>query len=203
MTRTVLAEDNRDITRGHAEILMGQIENCLIDSHITYDEIERIGVARGPGSFAGIRVGMAAAKGLGLALNIPVAGVSCLDACETYALEKGAEMPLLSVLDAKRDQFYCKLSQTQSNSGWLAGADDLSFEGASGISSIAGSGAREAADILGIRASIAHENAAIPIHVYATLAAQLPEDLVEAEPLYLRSADAKPQSGFALERAPG
>ncbi len=196
----VIAEDCRDIGRGHAEILMGQIGNCLQKSGRTYRDIKRVGVACGPGSFTGIRVGMATARGLGLGLSIPVIGLSCLDACETTALAGDTALPLLSVLDAKRGQVFCKLSS--GTDAWIANAGELPPHLPDDLASLAGSGAKSVQEVLGLEASIMHEEAAAPIDIYARLAAEVSEAEANAEPIYLRSADAKPQTGFALEREP-
>ena len=177
---------------------MEQIDNCLATSGKTYQDIERIGVSCGPGSFTGIRVGMATARGIGLGLNVPVAGVSCLDACEASALAAKSDGPLLSVLDAGRGEFFCKLSS--GGAAWIASSEALHDEISGKSLALAGSGAEAIAQHLGNKLPIVHTNAVAPIGVYAELAGESQQNPPRAEPIYLRSADAKPQSGFVLER---
>ncbi len=71
--------------RGHAEALMPMIEAALAEAGIGYPELSRIAVCTGPGSFTGIRVGIAAARGLALGLGIPAIGISRLEAMAAEA----------------------------------------------------------------------------------------------------------------------
>lgn len=196
--REILASEMRDIGRGHAEVLMELIEACLENSDTAYKDLSRIGVTIGPGSFTGVRVGMSVARGFGLSLNIPVLGVSTLDACEAKANQLEFEGKLVTLLDAKRGELYCKISGEASFAASYA-------EIAGAISSLhpalCGSGAAILNEHCEPKYSIIHEDAACDIKLVAELASALAENDVSPEPLYLRSADAKVQSGFALERA--
>ena len=66
--------------RGHDVRLPGIVNAALRSADMGFDEIDRIGVVVGPGSFTGVRVGVAYARGLGLALDVPVVGVTSLEA---------------------------------------------------------------------------------------------------------------------------
>lgn len=66
--------------RGHAEALWPMIARMMAEAGATFADLTRIGVCTGPGSFTGIRVGVAAARGLGLGLGVPVVGVDRLRA---------------------------------------------------------------------------------------------------------------------------
>lgn len=197
-TDQILAEKSLDIGRGHAEVLMDFIESCLSQAGISYENLDRIGVTIGPGSFTGVRVGMSVARGLGFSLGIPVVGVSTLDACEAKARELGYQGGLVSLLDAKRGELYCKIS----NQGALAASYEAILEKISGLElSMCGSGSSILNEICQQNAPIIHTEAAPQISVVAMLASQKPDPSAPPEPLYLRSADAKVQAGFALERA--
>lgn len=87
-TSIVVSSESRDIGRGHAEVLMDVIAKCM--ANIEYSEVSSLTVTIGPGSFTGVRVGMAAARGLSLSLGIPLAGVSTLDTCAKLAETTGA-----------------------------------------------------------------------------------------------------------------
>ncbi len=100
----VLGAAGEDIGRGHAERLMEFVDGALDVAGLDLPAIDRIAVTIGPGSFTGIRVGVAAARGLALALGIPAVGVSTLS-----ALAVGRNGPLLVAIDAKRDEVYWQM----------------------------------------------------------------------------------------------
>ena len=75
-----LAVISRPMTRGHAEALPPMVEEAMRGIEGGFPSLARIAVAMGPGSFTGIRVGLAMARAMGVALAIPVVGVSTLAA---------------------------------------------------------------------------------------------------------------------------
>ena len=97
----LLAAAEPDIGTGHAERLTGVIDDVLTEAGATHGDLARIVVTTGPGSFTGIRVGVAAARGLALALDIPALGVS--DAAD----------PLVAVLTRKLSLMRRKHAQTR------------------------------------------------------------------------------------------
>ena len=76
----VLACRAEEMGRGQAERLMPLLEEVLESGGVTWRNLARIGVGTGPGNFTGIRISVAAARGLALALEIPAIGVSTFDA---------------------------------------------------------------------------------------------------------------------------
>ena len=78
----------RDIGKGHAEQLMEVIDAALAAGGLAYADIGGIAVSVGPGSFTGIRVGVAAARGLALGLGVPSAGVTTLEALALEARDR-------------------------------------------------------------------------------------------------------------------
>ncbi len=192
-----MAEISEDIGRGHAEVLMGQIESCLQEADVTYDDLTRLAVTIGPGSFTGVRVGMATAKGLGLGLSVPMVGISTLDAAEKHAQELGTSGPISALLDAKRDQAFCKLPG-EAPSVFLY--EELTEKLARFDGVLCGSGAAEFLNRSGASLEVVHHESAAPIACIARLAMDMPISGEGLEPLYLRSADAKKQTGFALPR---
>ena len=92
-----------DIAQGHAELLFGRIATLLARNSLAYGDLTRIAVTKGPGSFTGLRIGLSAARGLGLALDIPVVGVPSLLA---LSLAGAAGRPLAILLDARRGEAY-------------------------------------------------------------------------------------------------
>jgi tRNA threonylcarbamoyladenosine biosynthesis protein TsaB len=97
----VLAHATEVMARGHQERLAPMAERVMAEAELAFDRIERIGVTVGPGSFTGLRVGLAFGKGLGAALGVPVAGVGVLE-----ALAAEAEGLVFAAVDARRDQVY-------------------------------------------------------------------------------------------------
>jgi tRNA threonylcarbamoyladenosine biosynthesis protein TsaB len=93
------------MTRGHQERVAPMVRELMAAAHAPFSAVDRIGVTVGPGSFTGLRVGLAFAKGLGLALGRPVAGVGVL-----HALAQAAPVgPVAAAIDAGRGRFYLQL----------------------------------------------------------------------------------------------
>lgn len=91
-----------DIATGHAEILFDRLAALLERNALTHAQVERIAVTTGPGSFTGLRIGLSAARGLGLARKLPVLGIPSLLA---LSLSAAAE-PVTVLLDARRGEAY-------------------------------------------------------------------------------------------------
>mgnify|MGYP001801230240 CR=1 FL=1 len=92
---------HRDMTKGQAEALLPQLEDLLAEAGVTWNDITRLGGGIGPGNFTGIRIAVAAARGLALGLGIPAVGVSLLEAAAL-----GQTDPTVVVLDARRGPVY-------------------------------------------------------------------------------------------------
>jgi tRNA threonylcarbamoyladenosine biosynthesis protein TsaB len=89
---------------GQAERLFPALEALLAGAGITLADLTRIAVTTGPGSFTGLRIGLSAARGLGLALGRPVLGIPSL-----LALSLATEGPSAVLLDARRGEAYLQL----------------------------------------------------------------------------------------------
>lgn len=100
----VIAEFTINNRQTHSQTLLPMVDNVVQMSEIPLTEIDAIAVASGPGSFTGLRIGSATAKGLGFALNKPVVPVPSLDALAyKAACFNGIICPLM---DARRNQVY-------------------------------------------------------------------------------------------------
>lgn len=200
---TVLATRSLDLERGHAEHLMGVIEAVLREADIAYRDLSRIAVSVGPGSFMGIRTGVAAARGLALALGIPATGVTTLEALASDARQAFPGRPVLAAIDAKRSEIYAAAYDAGGNQTMApCAAAPAEFVPllADGIV-LAGSGAPL---LVAFRPETRFE-AALPaatgsIEAYARIGASRAGPFDRPKPLYLRAPDARPQSGFALPR---
>ena len=97
------------VVRGHAERLFGLIEGVLGEAELAIGDIDRFGVTVGPGSFTGIRVGVAAVRGFALVTGAPAVGVSTLAAFAEAARATAGAQPVLAVLPAKGGEAFAQL----------------------------------------------------------------------------------------------
>ena len=103
----ILAEKNQAMTRGHAGALVPFIQEVLESAGKTYQDLEALAVTVGPGSFTGIRVGLATAKGLSVALKIPLVGFTSFEVLSFVAQkELSPEVPYILTIDTKREDLY-------------------------------------------------------------------------------------------------
>lgn len=89
------------MAKGQAERLVPLLEEMLVEAGIGWADLFAIGVGTGPGNFTGVRISVAAARGLALGLGIPAVGVTTLE-----AMALGAARPVMVVIDARRDEVY-------------------------------------------------------------------------------------------------
>ncbi len=107
----VLASCYQNTGLTHSRTLMPMVESLLNNADLSVDDLGLIAVAAGPGSFTGIRIGVAAAKGLAFAANLPAAGVSTL-----YAMALGLSHMnglIVCAMDARRAQIYNALFEAK------------------------------------------------------------------------------------------
>ena len=90
----------------HSRTLLPMAEDMLKNLEIKIYDIDLFAVSRGPGSFTGIRIGVAAVKGLAWALDKPVCGVSTLEAMAYLAVAAGEGKIVCCAMDARRNQVY-------------------------------------------------------------------------------------------------
>src|SRR5580658_6402061 len=102
----MIAQESLAMKRGHAEALMPLIARVIKASGIGFAALDRIAVTTGPGSFTGLRVGLSAARGIALAANRPVVGVTTLTAYAAPVVGQNGEQPVIAAIDARHDQVY-------------------------------------------------------------------------------------------------
>ncbi len=168
-----------DMAQGQAERLFPALGELLARNAAAYADLGRIAVTTGPGSFTGLRIGLSAARGLGLALGVPVLGIPSLLALSLSA----GPGPLAVLLDARRDEAYV---QVFSASAVPASAPAL----------------RPMAEA---RASVPAGAALVTspfvdIAALARFAAGADPSRYPPEAAYIRDADAKPQEKFRIAR---
>jgi tRNA threonylcarbamoyladenosine biosynthesis protein TsaB len=175
--------------RGHQERLGPLVAEALAASGADLAAVGRIGVTVGPGSFTGLRVGLAFAKGLAIARGVPCVGVTTLEALA--ASVEGDEV--LAAIDARRGQVYLQLFASGAPSGdpeavLLADAGGwLERRGARPGLTIVGSGAPLLDSLAGRTVELAAPD---PLAI-ARLAMGAPEPGGMPAPLYLRAPDAR------------
>ncbi len=91
-----------DIT--HSRRLLGSIDQLLENAGISWDDIDGLAISLGPGSFTGLRIGMAAVKGIAMATGLPLVGVPTLDGLAVQCC--GLDKPVCCLLDARKKQVY-------------------------------------------------------------------------------------------------
>ncbi len=108
----ILSEIFEERTRGQAERLIPMCQEACRNADVSFDMLDAIAVTRGPGTFTGVRIGLAAARGLALALNSPLVGVTTLEVVARNVIEAGLvkNMSRFAVaLDARRSEVYLQL----------------------------------------------------------------------------------------------
>jgi len=155
-----------EMARGQAEQLMPMLEEVLAAHGLAWRDLDAIGVGTGPGNFTGIRISVAAARGLALGLGIPAVGVSNFDAA-AYGLPR----PVDVLIPAPRDQAYAqRLTETGAEAPRLLTPEDARPE----VPALP----RPAREMIANIAWIASER-------YET-------EATRPAPLYVRAADAAP-----------
>jgi tRNA threonylcarbamoyladenosine biosynthesis protein TsaB len=188
-TMRALGLRSEAMTKGHSERLGGLARDAVAQAG-GFDAIDRIGVTVGPGSFTGLRVGLAFAQGLGAALDRPVVGVSTLDALA--ASVSGTD--IIALIDARRGQVYAR--------AWRDGVADgppeaLSLEQAAERARRLPAGAILVGSGAPLIAEAAPDAAVLDLtgpspEALARLAARLDPASAPPKPLYLRAPDATP-----------
>jgi tRNA threonylcarbamoyladenosine biosynthesis protein TsaB len=194
----ILSSETLVMSRGHAEALMPLVMRVMEESKTPFEKLDRIAVTTGPGSFTGLRVGISAARGIGLAAQKEVVGVTTLSAYAAAHVADNGSHPILAAIDARHDQVYF---QAVSGNGATLIRPRLSpmFEALRaarfGAPRIVGN---NAADSLAQRwpseglAPVSVEAAPGPdISWVAWLGVAATPGKAPAKPLYLKAADAK------------
>jgi len=102
----VIAETSLSVKKNHSNIVMPIIDNLFKISDLNINDIDKIAVAIGPGSFTGVRIALGIAKGLAMALNKPLIAVNELDILE--AIADGNENEIIPLIDARKERVYYK-----------------------------------------------------------------------------------------------
>jgi tRNA threonylcarbamoyladenosine biosynthesis protein TsaB len=203
----LIAQESQAMKRGHAEALMPLIARVMKDAGVAFASLDRIAVTTGPGSFTGLRVGLSAARGIALAANKPVVGLTTLTAYAAPIVSQNGEQPVISAIDARHDQVY--FQAVSGDGGSLIRPRVAPIEEALGASRfgaphLVGNAAKILADRWPADAPPPFKVDAQPapdIAGVAWLGAAVSPDSAPPRPFYLRAPDAKPPKD-SLPKAP-
>jgi tRNA threonylcarbamoyladenosine biosynthesis protein TsaB len=183
--------------RGHAEALMPLIAHVIKQAGIAFASFDRIAVTTGPGSFTGLRVGLSAARGIALAADKPVVGLTTLTAYAAPVVSENAEQPVISAIDARHDQVYFQVVSGDGSSlirPRVAPIEEALRASRFGAPHLVGNAAGILADRWPTDALPPFRVDAQPapdIAWVAWLGAAVNPDTAPARPYYLRAPDAK------------
>jgi tRNA threonylcarbamoyladenosine biosynthesis protein TsaB len=203
----LIARESESMKRGHAEALMPLIGRVIKAAGFGFADLDRIAVTTGPGSFTGLRVGISAARGIALAAEKPVVGVTTLAAYAAPVVNRGEEHPVISAIDARHDHVYLQVvAGNGSPLIWprLAPLAEALEAARFGAPHLVGN----AAAILGDRwptdpvAPVEIDSQPAPdIAWVGWLGAAVTPDSAPARPVYLRAPDARPQKDMPPQAA--
>ncbi len=206
-----LAREHRAMARGHAEALMPMIERVMRGAG--YESLDAVAVTAGPGAFTGLRIGLAAARGIALAAGIPAIGISAFAAVAAAIPDAEIAGRALAVaIDTKRGDVYLQCFDEKRRPlglGRVAGGAEIAallpkgplLAAGDGADIVAAALAEEARD-LARHAERAPPDAAAVAALGAALLAEARctgAPLPPPEPLYLRAPEATP---LALQGKP-
>jgi tRNA threonylcarbamoyladenosine biosynthesis protein TsaB len=106
--------------RRHAELALSWCDALLAEAGIDKRALDAIAVGRGPGAFTGVRLAVALAQGMALALEIPVVPVSTLATLAAGAARDASDLPILAAIDARMGEVYLGLFRDDADAGIVA-----------------------------------------------------------------------------------
>lgn len=191
--------------RGHAEALMPLIKRVMERAGLAFADLDRIAVTTGPGSFTGLRVGIAAARGLGLAAGKPVVGLTTLAAYAAPLIAADEILPVVVAIDARHDHVYLQVFGPSGRiivPPRLAPLREALRVAATGAPRLAGNAAQllAAAWPRAERTPSAIAQNSAPDIAWVARLGVAADETGPPKPLYLRAPDAQPQDASRLPR---
>ncbi|MBS0564105.1 MAG: tRNA (adenosine(37)-N6)-threonylcarbamoyltransferase complex dimerization subunit type 1 TsaB [Proteobacteria bacterium] len=181
----IVAARHEEMAKGQAERLMPMLVDCLAEAGLAWADLGAVAVGTGPGNFTGVRLSVAAARGLALALSVPAHGVTRFE-----ALALGQPRPCLVALDARQGRLYLQPFRPGPEAARMAGVDDpRGLEGLKGLA-VAGDAAALAAAWTG--GPVLPPVMPLAEAIARVAAGRGDGPAPRPAPLYLRAADAAP-----------
>jgi tRNA threonylcarbamoyladenosine biosynthesis protein TsaB len=192
------ASETIEMERGHAEALLPLIERVMAQVDGGFSSLQRVAVTVGPGSFTGIRIGLAAGHAIALACGAEIVGVSTLAALTAPLILDPFDGVVAAAIDARHGQVYVTAYGPDGRTlltARRAGAHEALRALGDGPLKLVGSGAgllAKEARASGVLAEIASKATAPDIAYVARLGLVADPVNAPARPLYLKAPDAKP-----------
>jgi len=202
----IVARQTLPMSRGHAEALMPVVARVMDQSRIEFADLDRIAVTTGPGSFTGLRVGIAAARGIALAAAKPAIGLSTLAGFAAPYIAEDDTTNVVAAIDARHDHVYLQVFGTNGRTlvaPRIATMRDAVRAALTGPARIVGSAADMVAAAWPKEAEpplLVQQRGAPDIDWIARLGAAAADGYGPPKPLYLRAPDAQPQDAARLPR---
>ncbi|MCC6887380.1 MAG: tRNA (adenosine(37)-N6)-threonylcarbamoyltransferase complex dimerization subunit type 1 TsaB [Hyphomicrobiales bacterium] len=200
------ARESLPMERGHAEAVMPLIERVMKAAAAEFASLDRIAVTTGPGSFTGLRVGIAAARGIALAAGKPAVGLSTLAGYAAPHIAEDDEVPVVAAIDARHEHVYLQVFGPGGRTvvaPRIASLREAVRAATVTPARIVGS----AAELIATRwpkdatpPLLVEQLGAPDIGWVARLGAAAVEGQGPPKPLYLRAPDAQPQDAARLPR---
>ncbi|MBM3563976.1 MAG: tRNA (adenosine(37)-N6)-threonylcarbamoyltransferase complex dimerization subunit type 1 TsaB [Alphaproteobacteria bacterium] len=208
-----IAAESIEMERGHAEALLPLIKRVMEKVEGGFSSLNRVAVTVGPGSFTGIRIGLAAGQAIALACKAEIVGVSTLAALAAPLILDPFDGIVAAAIDARHDKVYIAAFGPAGGpllSPRRASAHEALRALGAGPLLLVGSGApllAKEARARGVPVKIASEQAAPDIAFVARLGLAAQPESAPARPLYLKepyvAAPGEAQEGSAIERGAG
>ena len=192
----VLGSRHAFMDRGQAEALAPMVQETMALAGVAFKDLARIAVTTGPGTFTGVRIGLAMARGLGVALNIPVTGINSLAAIACN--ETANDLPIVVAVDARANEIYFAAFDRSGHEitapAIVALAEAHKFIPHHPVRML-GTAADLLLNKLDGQRHVRSDAGDLPVAAnFVNRAASLPTSSVPPEPLYLRPPDVKPQA---------
>jgi tRNA threonylcarbamoyl adenosine modification protein YeaZ len=201
-----VASETLAMTRGHAEALMPLLARVMDSAGLSFNELDRIAVTTGPGSFTGLRVGISAARGIALAAGRPAIGLSTLAGLAAPLIAEDDSSNVVAAIDARHEHVYLQIFGSGGRtlvSPRIAPLRDAVRAAVAAPARLIGSGAPLIANTWprGVDSPLLVEPRGAPdIGWIARLGAAAADGFGPPRPLYLRAPDAQPQDAARLPR---
>jgi tRNA threonylcarbamoyladenosine biosynthesis protein TsaB len=190
-----IAEDSLLMERGHAEALLPMIERIMASDDEGFEGLGRVAVTVGPGSFTGLRVGIAAARAIGLASSVPVVGVSTLAALAAPLILEQRPGLVGVAIDARHGNVYFAAFAAGGRvmlEPRIVSVHEAARSLGAGPACLAGSGAEilaAEASAVGLDFEVAEGSLVPDILFVARLGCLADPELAPPRPLYLKAPD--------------
>src|SRR6185295_4459927 len=202
----ITASESIAMARGHAEAVMPLIARVMDLAETEFADLDRIAVTTGPGSFTGLRVGIAAARGIALTSGKPAIGLSTLSGFAAQHIAEDDSTNVVAAIDARHEHVYLQIFGTGGRTvvaPRIAPIREAVRAATTAPARLVGSAANLLVAAWPKNADpplLVEQRAAPDIAWIARLGAAAADGYGPPKPLYLRAPDAQPQDAARLPR---